>query len=545
MQSTDLIPFIVARLPELYLRTGEHLMLTGCSSGAAMIIGIPVGILIFQKRWLRNPAMAGIGILQTIPSLAMLAFLLAMLHRIGALPAIIALTLYALLPIVRNTLTGLEGVSPQVMDAARGIGMTQFQQLRMVRMPLAVPVIVAGIRTAAVVGVGIATLSAFIGAGGLGQFINRGLALSNTRLILFGAVPAALLALLIDFSIGAFEWGLRPERRRGTRGPIQSALIWSARLLPLALVVAGIFVYLTGPEAQRWLASSPRTEKPRVAIGSKNFTEQLILGELMAQVIEKYTGLTVQRRFNLGGTMICHGALVSGEIDLYPEYTGTGLTAILKAPATSDPEKALDMVRQAYETRFNATWLQPFGFNNTYALTVRREDALAHGWCTISDMVRSGPGLRAGFTAEFAERPDGYPGLKKRYGLDFLEIKDLDPAIMYQAMANREVDVICAFATDGRIAAYDLAPLEDDRGFFPPYQAVPVVRKDCLRSCPRVAEALSLLAGRLDNAAMQRLNFQVDGKGMQPADVAERFLENNLKKETVWHGKAKADIRGK
>jgi osmoprotectant transport system permease protein len=528
MESVSLIAFIADRLPELYLRTGEHLMLTGCSSGAAMVIGIPLGMLMFQKRWLRNPAMAFIGILQTIPSLAMLAFLLALLHRIGAIPAITALTLYALLPIVRNTLTGLEGVSPQVMEAAKGIGMTEGQQLRLVRIPLAAPVIVAGIRTAAVVGVGIATLSAFIGAGGLGQFINRGLALSNTRLILLGAVPAALLALLIDFAIGACEWGLRPERRRGNRGAVQAVITWGARILPILLVLGGIFVYVTGPYAHQWLASSPRPTTAKVVIGTKNFTEQLVLGELMAQVIEGRTGLTVDRRFNLGGTMICHGALVSGEIDLYAEYTGTGLTAILKAPAIADPEKALDTVRQAYQTRFNAQWLQPFGFNNTYALTVRRQDALHHGWQTISDIEKSASQLRAGFTAEFAERPDGYPGLRHLYDLKFLEIKDLDPAIMYQAIANREVDVICAFATDGRIAAYDLMPLDDDRGFFPPYEAAPVIKKDCLIAYPQVSEALGLLAGSLDNAAMQRLNFEVDGKRMRPADVARKFLKEIL-----------------
>ena len=214
MVSESLAAFVSERLPELWFRTGEHLMLTGSSSGVAMLIGIPLGMLLYRKRWLCNPAMGTISILQTIPSLAMLAFLLALLHKIGALPAIIALTLYALLPIVRNTLTGLEGVSARVMEAARGIGMTEGQQLRMVRIPLAAPVIVAGIRTAVVVGVGIATLSAFIGAGGLGQFINRGLALSNTRLILLGAVPAALLALLLDFTIGAFLWGVAPERKR-------------------------------------------------------------------------------------------------------------------------------------------------------------------------------------------------------------------------------------------------------------------------------------------------------------------------------------------
>ena len=524
MDAVTLTAFISERLPELWLRTGEHLMLTGCSSGGAMLIGIPIGMLVFRKSWLRSPAMGTIGILQTIPSLAMLAFLLALLHRIGALPAIIALTLYALLPIVRNTLTGLEGVSPQVMEAAKGIGMTEGQQLRMVRIPLAAPVIVAGIRTAAVVGVGIATLSAFIGAGGLGQFINRGLALSNTRLILLGAVPAALLALVIDFSIGAFEWGLRPEKKRAKKGSVQAMIRSAALMMPILLILTGMFAYFTGPYAQnRQIASAPGTGT--VIIGTKNFTEQLILGELMAQMIEAKTPLRVERRFNLGGTMICHWALVNGEIDLYAEYTGTGLTAILKEPVISDPEKALHHVRKAYLERFRAQWLQPFGFNNTYAITVRKDDAVQRQWHTISDLENTASQLRAGFTAEFAERPDGYPGLSRVYDLVFLEIKDLDPAIMYQAIANREVNVICAFATDGRIAANHLKPLKDDRGFFPPYQAAPVVRQQCLTAHPEVGDALSLLAGVLDNATMQRLNFEVDGKKKSPADVAKAFLK--------------------
>jgi len=528
MDTVSLNTFISDRLPELWLRTGEHLMLTGCSSGAAMLIGVPIGMLVLRKSWLRSPCMGAIGILQTIPSLAMLAFLLALLHRIGALPAIIALTLYALLPIVRNTLTGLEGVSPQVMEAAKGIGMTEDQQLRMVRIPLAAPVIVAGIRTAAVVGVGIATLSAFIGAGGLGQFINRGLALSNTRLILLGAVPAALLALVIDFIIGAFEWGLRPERKRAKKGSVQAMIRSAALMMPILLILTGMFAYFTGPYAQnRLISSAPGTGT--VIIGTKNFTEQLILGELMAQMIEAKTPLRVERRFNLGGTMICHGALVNGEIDLYAEYTGTGLTAILKAPTISDPETALHQVKKEYHERFGMRWLKPFGFNNTYAITVRENDAVQQQWHTISDLKDTASQLRAGFTAEFAERPDGYPGLSSVYDLEFLEVKDLDPAIMYQAIANREVDVICAFATDGRIATYDLTPLQDDHGFFPPYQAAPVVRQQCLTAHPEVGNALSLLGGMLDNATMQRLNFEVDGKKMSPADVAARFLKAKLK----------------
>ncbi|MBW1801592.1 MAG: ABC transporter permease subunit [Deltaproteobacteria bacterium] len=517
--------FFADRLPELWLRTGEHILLTGCSTIAAIIIGVPLGIFVFRAAWIRGPTVGAVGVLQTIPSLAMLVFLLALLQKIGILPALIALTLYALLPIVRNTLTGLEGVSPQIAEAARGIGMTDFQELRWVRFPLAFPVIVAGIRTAAVVGVGIATLSAFIGAGGLGQFINRGLALSNTGLILLGAIPAALLALIVDFSIGAFAWGIQPERKREKKGSSRVVLRMLALSMPLVLILIGVISHFTSSSAgpARSIASGQKMRTVR--IGSKNFTEQLILGEIMAQIIEAKTDLNVKRRFNLGGTMICHGALVNGEIDLYAEYSGTGLTAILKHPVISDPEKALEYVRKSYTERFGLMWLKPFGFNNTYAVTVRSDAAKEKGWTMISDLKPTAMGLRAGFTAEFSERPDGYPGLSEAYGITFGKILDLDPALMYEAVAKEEVDVICAFATDGRIASYKLQPLLDDRHFFPPYQAAPVIREDTLQHHPEISDMLSLLGGAMDDATMQRMNFEVDGKKRSPADVAEAFLK--------------------
>lgn len=525
MNSDFFVIYVVERLPELWLRTGEHLMLTGCSTIAAMLMGMPLGVLLFQNAWLRGPAMGAIGTLQTIPSLAMLVFLLALLQKIGAVPALIALTLYALLPIVRNTLTGLSGVSPEVMEAARGIGMTEYQELRMVRLPLATPVIVAGIRTAAVVGVGIATLSAFIGAGGLGQFINRGLALANTKLILLGAVPAALLALIVDFSIGAFEWGLRPERKREKKGSFKAMMRPMALLMPVFLIVTGLIAYNTGPSADSRSGSTSEIQEKTIIIGTKNFTEQLILGEIMAQLIETKTDLVVERRFNLGGTMICHGALVNGEIDIYPEYTGTALTAILNQDVVSDPEKALEVVSKTYRERFGLIWLKPLGFNNTYSMTIREGDARKEGWTTISDLSGEASGLKAGFTAEFSERPDGYPGLIKEYGFRFGEVLDLDPSLMYEALSKGEVDVICAFATDGRIAAYNLKQLDDDLDFFPPYEAAPVIRAEVLEKHPEVGDILSMLEGHIDNKTMRRLNYQVDGKKRSPTQVAKQWCQ--------------------
>ncbi len=529
MAGNTFFEFASQRLPELWLRTGEHLVLTGVSTGLAILIGIPLGICAARVWWLRGPVAGGVGILQTIPSLAMLAILLSLLQKIGAIPAIIALTLYALLPIVRNTLTGLDAVSPSVVEAAIGIGMTPRQRLLLVEIPLSMPVIVAGIRTAAVASVGIATLSAFIGAGGLGQFINRGLALSNTNLILLGAIPAAALALMVDTSIASFQWGCRRKRSRGSRfrAAIDSALRPVALAMPAALILMGSFAYFSSNTFSSNPIWGPSERSDGVIrIGAKNFTEQLILGELMAQLIEARTNLKVERRFNLGGTMIIHEALKSGEIDLYAEYTGTALTAILKQSVIADAALTHKTVAREYRQRFSAEWLHPFGFNNTYAITVRKSDATSGKLRTISDLATISRMLRAGFTAEFSERPDGYPGLRHAYGLEFRDVRDFDPALMYQAIANREVDVICAFATDGRIAAFDLQPLRDDRGFFPPYQAAPVIRTETLQAHPELREVLDLLANHLDDTTMQSLNFEVDEKKRQPNEVAGEFLES-------------------
>ena len=515
---------VLQRLPELWLRTGEHLYLAGTATAIAVVVGIPLGVICHRVRSVRGPLLGILSILQTIPSLAMLAFLLALLSRIGALPAIVALTLYAFLPIVRNTFTGLGGVAPEVTEAARGVGMTPGQRLAMVELPLAVPVILAGIRTAAVISVGIATLSAFIGAGGLGEFVIRGLSMNNIPLVLLGAVPAAILALLVNFAIGAAEWGLRPTRQ-SEKGA------WKPKLKPLALASPAMLIAFG--VVTSLVELSPTAPRPgdgsatagSIRIGSKEFTEQYILGELMAQMIEARTSLAVERTFGLGGTMICHRALEKGEIDLYPEYSGTGYQAVLKLKGSTDPNEVLRLVTEGYRKQYQVDWLGPFGFNNSYAITVRAEDAEENGWRRISDLASSASQLRAGFTSEFQEREDGYPGLQKAYGFRFAEARDLSPALMYEAAAKKQVDVICAFATDGRIAAYRLRPLLDDRKFFPPYHAAPVVRQETLRKHPEVREALAPLAGLLDDATMQRLNYEVDEKKRSPAEVASEFLK--------------------
>ncbi len=519
--------FLANRMHELWLRLGEHIVLVSISVFAAICIGVPLAMLAFRRRWTQTPVLGVVGAFQTIPSIAMLTILLVLTGKTKDIPALIALTLYALLPIVRNALAGLQGVRPDVIEAARGVGMTPRQTLWMVRVPLAMPVIVAGIKTAAVIAVGIATLSAFIGAGGLGKFINAGLSMKNTKLMVLGAVPSVILAFVVSGAISASEWALAPGVRRRKRGVAGKAARHLAISLPLLVVAFGVLasVWNPFPKRRRAVEITHRIGMPgTVRIATKNFTEQFVVGEMMAQLLEARTRLTVKRDFNLAGTMICHEALVHGEADLYPEYTGTGLTAILKAEVIADPQKAYDKVSEAYREKYGLVWLEPFGFNNTYAITVRAADADEHGWTTISDLKDDAEELRAGFTAEFSERPDGYPGLRAVYDIDFGSVDDFDPQLMYDAIAHNEVDVICAFATDGRIAAYELKPLKDDYGFFPPYYAAPVVRAEFLEEHPEVRHVLAALAGRLDDATMQRLNYEVDENKRDPADVAYEYL---------------------
>jgi glycine betaine/choline ABC-type transport system substrate-binding protein len=286
-------------------------------------------------------------------------------------------------------------------------------------------------------------------------------------------------------------------------------------------------------------------DRPTVTVGSKDFTEQVLLGEMLALLLED-AGYEVERQLNLGGTAVVHEALVNGEIDAYAEYTGTGLLAILDlpltpaspaagatpvadaaaSPAAADAADAVyETVRAEYRERFNLVWLDPLGFNNTYALAMREEQAAELGVETISDLQGVAGDLTFGGTQEFLTRPDGLPGLTEAYGLEFADAVGMDPGIMYQAADSDQVDVISAFATDGRIPALGLVTLEDDQGFFPPYFAAPVVRQELLDEDPAVGDVLNKLAGLIDDQTMAGLNLRVDQDGEEPEDVASAFLE--------------------
>jgi glycine betaine/choline ABC-type transport system substrate-binding protein len=269
------------------------------------------------------------------------------------------------------------------------------------------------------------------------------------------------------------------------------------------------------------------SHRDRIVVGCKNFTEQIVLGELIAQQIENQTHLPVERRFYLGGTYIAHQGILAGRNDIYPEYTGTALTAVLKQSATSNPEAVYDRVKSEYEHRFHLTLGPPFGFNDTFAIEIRGEDARRLHLQTISQSAQYTPQWRAGFGYEFMERPDGYKGLAATYGLRFAAPpRIMDLGLLTRALKEHQVDLIAGNMTDGLIPALDLSVLADDKHYFPPYQAVPVIREETLAEHPEIGAALNRLAGKISDEEMRRLNYEVDGKKRDVKEVVREFLRS-------------------
>jgi osmoprotectant transport system permease protein len=474
---------------ELAALLGQHVLLVATATLAAVALGVPLGIFAARRPRVAAPIVAFANIVQTVPSLAMFGFLLPvpLVGGVGARAALVVLILYGLLPIVRTTIAGLRGIDPSIRDAGIAMGMTSGELLRQVELPLALPSIVAGVRVAAVVGVGSATIAAAIGAGGLGEYIYRGLSMVDTTVILAGAIPAALLALSVD---GALLWLERQlSARRRTRS-VRTALGAAAAVM---------------------------------AVGSKNFTEQLILGEVVAQSIER-EGIPVQRRMNLGGTLICDRALLNGDIDAYVEYTGTALTAVFHQPIQPDSSTVFAAVRALY-ARTGRTLLPALGFNNTFAILVRGDEARSRRLQTIEDAARESSHWRAGFGYEFVGRPDGYPGLVAAYGLRFPHPpRVMDLTLSYRALASGQVDLIAGDATAGLIKALDLVQLEDNRHYFPPYDAAVVARAETLLRHPKARAALERLAGRISAADMRAMNYAADVEHQDITAIARTFL---------------------
>lgn len=486
----------------------QHLFLSIVSILIAALISIPSGIFIARRRRIAEPVIGIASVFQTVPSLALFGFLLPF-FGIGSVTAIIALTIYALLPILRNTYTGILSVDQSAVEAGRGMGMTKNQILRMIELPLALPIIMAGLRTATVLTIGVATLAAFIGAGGLGDIIYRGLSTTRNELVLAGAIPAAILAIVIDYILKRIEIATDPQKRK--------KFSWKkAMFIIVPVTVLALFFGLRGG-----------TSQDTIVIAGKKWTEQYILPYVIAEYVKDKTHYKVKVEEGLGETPILTEAIKKGDIDMFVEYTGTGLLTILKGkynPQLSADE-VYNKVKKGYSEKYHIEWLKPFGFENTYALALNPEKYNEVGVKTITDLASKSSQLIFGGPTEFYEREDGYTPLVKTYGLMFKDHRSLDPNLMYSAVKEGKVDVIPAYTTDGRIVRFHLGMLKDDKKFFPPYYAVPIVREETLRTFPKLKIIINELGGKISEKDMAEMNAKVDLDKQDPRDVAREFLK--------------------
>lgn len=492
----------LALLPE-YL--GQHLLLSVTALVVGVGLSLPLAFAAIRLRWLQGPVLSVASAIQTIPGLALLALMVPLLRQIGFLPAVIALILYSMLPVLRNTITGIEQVGRDYVEAGRGLGMTDSQLLRQVQLPLALPVIVAGIRTAAVWVVGIATLSTPVGATSLGNYIFSGLQTQNYTAVTIGCLAAAGLALALDRLIRLIE--IAVSRRRRT-------LFGGTLLLIAGMLAAGMWPVVD--------SAIDRESRPVVVIGTKTFTEQYILGELIATVLRD-AGFEPRMRDSLGST-VAFDALAVGRIDAYVDYTGT---------IWANHMHRADNPGRAVIEREVGRWLAEehgieigavLGFENAYALAMSRERADAFGATTIGDIAPFAPGLKIGGDYEFFGRPE-WAAVENAYGLEFDELLTMDPTLMYAAVAAGEVDVISAFSTDGRISAFDLSLLGDTASALPPYDAVVLIAPGAEDRAPGLRRVIATLDGTIDGEAMRAANRHVDLDGGTVADAAAALAE--------------------
>lgn len=512
------IDYVIENKDQIISLCIEHIELTALALVIAIIIGVPIGILISYKKKLNKPVLGITSVTQAIPSMALLGFMIPFLG-IGTAPAIVVVVLYSLLPIIKNTYTGITNISPATIEAATGIGLTKAQILTKIQIPQALPIIMAGVRISSVSAVGLMTMAAFIGGGGLGYLIFSGIRTVNNYQILAGAIPACILALLVDYFFGAIEKLVTPislqsehhSKEKAKKERRKNKII----VITTILIVALLFLHE--------IDFSKKSENV-VRVGSKDFTEQEILCYMTSQAIENNTDIDVEEECNLGGAQVVFSALTSDNIDLYIDYAGTDYTDILKHKPISDVDKVYQTIKQEMKEKYDVEVLNQMAFNNTYALAVTKETAQKYNLTTISDLTKVSNDLIIAPTLEFINREDGLPGLEKEYGLAFKDTIGIDGSPRYTALQNNNAQVIDAFTTDGLLKKFNLTVLEDDKEFFPPYYAIPLVRNDTLKKYPEIEAVLNELGKYLTDEVMQDLNYQVDELGKSPEKVATDFL---------------------
>ncbi|MBU3078138.1 ABC transporter permease/substrate-binding protein [Sphingomonas quercus] len=498
-----------AQVPGL---AAQHVLLAAAALGLALFISLPLALAARRRPRLRATALAAAGLVQTIPGLALLALFYPLLlalsallgggvPALGFLPSLLALTVYAVLPILRNALAALAGLDPAVLQAADGMGMTAAQKLRLVEAPLAAPVAMAGVRTAAVWTIGTATLATTVGQPSLGNLIFAGLQTENWVLVVAGCVAAAGLALAADGLLALIERGLAARRR-----------------LPLWLGLAGIAFGLAGAA----LPLAPRGDRPTITVGAKNFSEQFILARVIGARLER-AGYRVRYSEGLGSG-VAWRALGQGDIDVYVDYSGTLWANAMGRRDTPPAARMNEEIGRWAWTTAGVTVLGSLGFENAYALAMRGDRARALGIASMADLARAAPQLTLGADLEFLDRPE-WAAIRSAYRLRFAATRAYAPSFMYRALASGQADVISAFSSDGRIAADGLIVLADPAHAVPAYDALLLVGHRA-GGDPAIRAALGPLIGAIPVARMRTANYLVDRDAdkKSPAEAAGWLL---------------------
>ena len=478
----------------------EHIQLSFISLFISVLIAVPLAIFLTNHKKLASPIIQITAIFQTIPSLALLGLMIPLVG-IGKVPAVIALFIYALLPILRNTYTGLTDIDPSIVEAADAMGMSRLRKLIKVEMPIAMPVIMAGIRNAMVLIIGTATIASLIGAGGLGSLILLGIDRGNNYLILLGAIPAAILAVGFDYLLSFFE---------------RTSFKKTLTMLGTATVI--ILAFLIIP-----LISG---EDKEITIAGKLGSEPEIIMNMYKELIESDTDLSVNLKPNMGKTTFVFNALKSGEIDLYPEFTGTILATFLNEEAQSTNENEVyEQARKGLEEEYDMALLEPMSFNNTYTVAVTSDLANEYDLNKISDLKAIEDEVQVGFTLEFTDRQDGYLGIQDLYNINFENLTTMEPKLRYSAIETGDINLLDAYSTDSEIEEYGLVTLEDDKNLFPPYQGAPLLLNTTLEEYPELEEVLNKLSGQVTDDEMRKMNYEVNVNDKTPQEVAHNYLK--------------------
>ena len=486
--------------------TIEHILISLLAISIASVLGIILGIIISEYRRFSGLILGTVNILYTIPSIALLGFFIT-ITGVGNTTALIALIIYALLPIIRSTYTGIVTINPLIIEASEGMGSTKLQQLFKVKLPLALPVLMSGIRNMVTMTIALAGIASFVGAGGLGVAIYRGITTNNSAMTFLGSLLIAILALIFDFILGLIEKRLTNHKRV------------KYKVNP-KLIILGLFIVIFGA----YFSFNSNQDKT-INIATKPMTEGYILGQMLTELIEQDTDLKVNITNGVGGgTSNIHPAIVKGEFDIYPEYTGTSWEAVLKKEDSYDESK-FEELQKEYKEKYNLEYVNLYGFNNTYGLAVNKDIAEKYNLKTYSDLAKVSNNLIFGAEYDFFEREDGYKELQKVYNMNFKKQIDMDIGLKYQAMKDKKIDVMVIFTTDGQLAISDVVVLEDDKKMYPSYKAGTVVRSEILSQHPELKGVLEKLNNILDDKTMADLNYQVESKGKKPEDVAREYLQ--------------------